>query len=267
MYEESSYFWRDHVAAVHRKASEILTGPEHLMQPTAAESLMWLFHWQNYGIPAEFVTRLPDNEIGACALMEIKKRNVIAEHIIYGGDRLGIYFLETGAGTRGSNVVYDRANSAMATIEKDAIDWELVLKDADWFHWSGITPAISQNTADECLKAVKTAHQMGLTISSDLNYRSKLWKYGKAPEDVIPELLHYSNIILGDLDTAFFMLGKDKVFPDYQNESSLPELYDSLFEYCPYLNIAATTLRYSVSASHQKIGEFFIMKGNYTVLI
>ena len=208
----------------------------------------------NYGISSEFVTRLPDNEIGACALMEVKKRNVGTQHIVFGGDRLGIYFLETGAGTRGSNVVYDRANSAMATMEKGSINWEAVLKDAHWFHWSGVTPAISQNTAEECLKAVKTAHQMGLTISSDLNYRSKLWKYGKAPKDVIPELLHYSNLILGDLDTAFFMLGKEKAYPDYQDKDSLPKLYDILFDSCPYLTNIATTLRYSVSASHQKIG-------------
>lgn len=208
----------------------------------------------NYGILSEFVTRLPDNEIGACALMEVKKRNVGTQHIVFGGDRLGIYFLETGAGTRGSNVVYDRANSAMATMEKGSINWKVVLKDAHWFHWSGVTPAISQNTAEECLKAVKTAHQMGLIISSDLNYRSKLWKYGKAPKDVIPELLHYSNLILGDLDTAFFMLGKEKVYPDYQDKNSLPELYDILFDSCPYLTHIATTLRYSVSASHQKIG-------------
>ncbi len=215
----------------------------------------------NYGVPSAFVTRLPDNEIGACALMEIKKRNVEVQHIVFGGDRLGIYFLETGAGTRGSNVVYDRANSAMATMKKGTINWETVLKDANWFHWSGITPAISQHAADECLEAVKTAHKMGLTISSDLNYRSKLWKYGKAPKDIIPELLQYSTIILGDLDTAFFMLGKDKVFPDYRDESSLPELYDKLFKYCPHLNSVATTLRYSVSASHQKIGGILYTKG------
>ncbi|MEM9687274.1 MAG: sugar kinase [Bacteroidota bacterium] len=208
----------------------------------------------NYGISSAFVTRLPDNEIGACALMEVKKRNVGAQHIVFGGDRLGIYFLETGAGTRGSNVVYDRANSAMATMKKGTINWEVVLKDASWFHWSGVTPAISQNTAEECLKAVKTAHQMGLIISSDLNYRSKLWKYGKAPKEVIPELLHYSNLILGDLDTAFFMLGKEKVSPDYQDKDSLPKLYDILFDSCPHLTNIATTLRYSVSASHQKIG-------------
>ncbi|WP_055448169.1 sugar kinase [Lacinutrix mariniflava] len=208
----------------------------------------------NYGISAEFVTRLPKNEIGACALKEMRKFNVESKNVIYGGERLGIYYLETGAGTRGSNVVYDRANSSMATIQKGAIDWESVLKGATWFHWSGITPAISESAAEECLEAIKVAHKLGITISSDLNYRSKLWQYGKEPSQVMPELLKYSNIILGDIDTAFFMLGKDKVDPNYQNEKSLPYLYDQLFKLCPNLKTVATTLRYSVSASHQRIG-------------
>ena len=208
----------------------------------------------NYGIPVEFVTRLPKNEIGACALKEMRKFNVQNQNVIYGGDQLGIYFLETGAGTRGSNVVYDRANSSMATIEKGSIDWKNVLKDATWFHWSGITPAISKSASDECMEAVKAAHQLGITISCDLNYRSKLWQYGKAPSEVMPQLLHYSNIILGDIDTAYFMLGKDKVEPNYQDLKSLPVLYDRLFKECPNLEVVATTLRYSVSASHQRIG-------------
>ncbi len=208
----------------------------------------------NYGVPVEFVTRLPENEIGACALKEMRKFNVVSKNVVYGGDRLGLYYLETGAGTRGSNVVYDRANSSMATIKKGTIDWESVLKDVTWFHWSGITPAISQSAAEECLEALKVAHKLGVTISSDLNYRSKLWQYGKEPCEVMPELLKYSNIVLGDIDTALFMLGKDKVNPNYQNETSLPVLYDQIFDMCPNLHTVATTLRYSVSASHQRIG-------------
>ncbi|EDM45403.1 PfkB domain protein [unidentified eubacterium SCB49] len=208
----------------------------------------------NYGVPVEFITRLPDNEIGACATKEMRKFNLESKHVVYGGDRLGIYYLETGAGTRGSKVVYDRSNSSMATIEKGTIDWETVLKDVTWFHWSGITPAISASAAEVCLEAVQAAHKLGVTISSDLNYRSKLWQYGKEPKEVMPELLKYSNIILGDIDTALFMLGKDKVDPNYQNETSLPVLYDQIFNVCPNLQTVATTLRYSVSASHQRIG-------------
>ncbi|RKS92546.1 2-dehydro-3-deoxygluconokinase [Flavobacterium limicola] len=208
----------------------------------------------NYGVDAEFVTRIPENEIGVCALKEMRKMNVESKNIIFGGDRLGIYYLETGAGTRGSNVVYDRAHSSMATIEKGSIDWEKVLESATWFHWSGITPAISESAAEACLEAVKVAHKLGLTISCDLNYRSKLWQYGKTPSEVMPEILHYSNVILGDIDTAYFMLGIPKVNPNYQDTKSLPALYNKLFELCPNLKIAATTLRYSVSASHQRIG-------------
>ncbi|MEP7094099.1 MAG: sugar kinase, partial [Flavobacterium sp.] len=208
----------------------------------------------NYGIDAEFVTRLPENEIGACAVQEMRKMNVESKNIVYGGERLGTYYLETGAGTRGSNVVYDRAHSSMATIQKGDIDWKKVLEGATWFHFSGISAAISQSAADACLEAVQIAHELGLTISCDLNYRSKLWQYGKTPSEVMPELLKYSNVILGDIDTAYFMLGIPKVNPDYQDEKSLPALYSKLYELCPNLKTVATTLRYSVSASHQRIG-------------
>ncbi|RUT67990.1 sugar kinase [Flavobacterium cupreum] len=208
----------------------------------------------NYGVDAEFVTRLPENEIGASALKEMRKMNVESKNIIFGGERLGIYFLETGAASRGSIVVYDRAHSSMATIQKGIIDWEKVLQGANWFHWSGITPAISKSAAEACLEAIKVAHKLGITISCDLNYRSKLWQYGKKPSDVMPEMLHYSNVILGDIDTAYFMLNIPKVNPNYQDEKSLPVLYNRLFDLIPNLKITATTLRYSVSASHQRIG-------------
>ena len=208
----------------------------------------------NYGISVDFVTRLPKNDIGECAMMEIRKRSVGVDNIIWGGERLGIYFLETGSGVRGSNVVYDRSHSAMATIEKGMIDWTKVLKGVTWFHWSGITPAISETAALVCLEAIKAAHQQGLTISCDLNYRSKLWQYGKTPSDVMPELLQYTNVILGDIDTANFMLGQAKANPNYQETKSLPSIYNKVFESCPNLKIMASTLRYSESASHQRIG-------------
>ena len=208
----------------------------------------------NYGVNAEFVTRIPDNEIGHTAIQEIRKMNVGAENILLGGDRLGVYYLETGAGNRGSNVVYDRANSAIATVTPGEFNWEQIFEGKSWFHWSGITAAISENAAVECLNAIKVAHKMGLTISCDINYRSKLWKYGKQPSDVMPEMLSYCNVILGDIDTAFMMLGLDKVAPDYTDEVKIKEYYSKIFSICSNLKIAATTLRYSVSASHQRIG-------------
>ena len=105
----------------------------------------------NYGVPVNFVTRLPKNDIGECAIMEMRKRGVNTDHIIIGGDRLGIYFLDTGAVSRGSKVVYDRAHSAMSEIKPGMVDWEKAFEGADWFHWTGITPAISQSSADACL--------------------------------------------------------------------------------------------------------------------
>ena len=111
----------------------------------------------NYGVPVRFVTRVPNNEIGECALMEMRKRGVETDFMIRGGDRLGIYFLETGAVSRGSKVVYDRAHSAMSEIEPGMVDWDKAFEGVEWFHWTGITPAISQSAADACLEAVKIA--------------------------------------------------------------------------------------------------------------
>ena len=156
----------------------------------------------NYGLSTEFVTRLPQNDIGECALMELRKRNVGTAHVLRGGDRLGIYFLEMGAVSRGSKVVYDRAHSGMASIEAGMVDWEKGFKDARWFHWTGITPALSQGAAAACLEAIKTANKMGVTVSTDLNYRKKLWKYGKEPGEIMPALVEGCDIILGNEEDA-----------------------------------------------------------------
>ena len=208
----------------------------------------------NYGVNAEYVTRLPDNELGNCALKEMRKLNVGNQNVLLGGERIGIYFLETGTSTRASNIVYDRAHSAMATLQKGMFDWREILKEATWFHWSGITPALSESAADACLEAIEIAHEMGITISTDLNYRSKLWKYGKTPKEIMPKMLRYTTVMLGDIDTANFMLGAPDVNPNYEDLESLPMLYNQLFKICPNLKYVATTLRYSVSASHQRIG-------------
>lgn len=208
----------------------------------------------NFGVPSEFVTKLPNNDIGKTALLEINKLNVNSQNIQIGGDRLGLYFLETGSGTRSSNVIYDRNHSSFSQINSETFNWEKILENCSWFHFSGITPALSQNAAEACLVAVKTASKMGITISCDLNYRSKLWNYGKEPNQIMPELLKYANVILGDIDTAYFMLGEEKVNPDYSNTEDLPKLYNKIYNYCPELKYIATTLRYSVSASHQRIG-------------
>ena len=117
----------------------------------------------NYGLNAEFVTRLPENDIAEWCISDLRKYNVGTQNIIRGGERVGIYFLETGAVARPSKVVYDRANSSIADIQPGMIDWKEVLRDADWFHWTGITPALSQGAAEACLEAIKMAHKAGYT--------------------------------------------------------------------------------------------------------
>ena len=210
----------------------------------------------NYGVPVEFVTRLPKTDIGECALMEMRKRGVGTSHITYGGDRLGIYFLETGAVSRGSKVVYDRANSAMAEIESGMIDWYQVFDGASWFHWTGITPAISKSAADVCLEAVKIASDRGITISTDLNYRSKLWQYGGNREAIMTELTSYCDIILGNEEDAEMQFGIKPEGLDITTQGhdikaeAFLSVCKQMMKKFPRAKKVITTLRGSLSASH-----------------
>ena len=210
----------------------------------------------NYGVPVEFVTRLPKNDVGECAMMEMRKRGVGTQHIIYGGDRLGIYFLETGAVSRGSKVIYDRAHSAMAEITAGMIDWDSVFEGVGWFHWTGITPAISQGASDACLEAVKIASEKGITVSTDLNYRAKLWKYGKASEPIMTELTSFCDIILGNEEDAekHFGIKPEGLDITTQGDQVKAEAFQSVCEQMmkkfPKAKKVITTLRGSISASH-----------------
>ena len=161
----------------------------------------------NYGMDVEFVTRLPENDIAQACVKDLRKHGVKTDNIIYGGTRLGIYFLETGAVARASKVIYDRAHSAVSEIEPGMIDWDKVFEGAEWFHWTGITPAISQGAVDVCLEAIKAANRRGLTVSCDLNYRKNLWKYGRTAAEVMPELVEGCDIILGNEEDAEKVFG------------------------------------------------------------
>ncbi|WP_136466919.1 sugar kinase [Flagellimonas onchidii] len=210
----------------------------------------------NYGIPVDFVTRLPKNDLGECAKMEMRKRGINTDNIVYGGDRLGIYFLETGAVSRGSKVVYDRAHSAIAEIEPGMIDWKNVFNSAQWFHWTGITPAISQGAADACLEALKVAKEMGITVSTDLNYRKKLWKYGGDREKIMTELTSYCDVILGNEEDAEMHFGikpKDLDITTQGHEvkaEAFLSVCKQMMEKFPNAKKVITTLRGSISASH-----------------
>ncbi len=209
----------------------------------------------NYGIDVDFVTRLPDNDLGECALMEMRKRNVGTSRIIRGGDRLGIYFLEMGAISRGSKVVYDRAHSAMAEIKPGMIDWKEVFAGTKWFHWTGITPAISQGAADATLEALKVASEMGITISTDLNYRKNLWQYGKKSDEVMPQLVEYCDIILGNEEDSekhfdIHPEGVDVKHGDTIDAKAYISVGQQLMKKFPKCKKAIITLRGSISASH-----------------
>lgn len=209
----------------------------------------------NYGLPTEFVTRLPDNDIGDCALMEMRKRGVGTQYIVRGGERLGIYFLEMGAVSRGSKVVYDRAHSGMATIQKGMIDWEAVFADAGWFHWTGITPAISQGAADVCLEAIQAANRMGVTVSTDLNYRKNLWQYGKKPSEVMPDLVAGCDVILGNEEDAekhfdIHPEGVDVTQGDTIDAQAYTSVCQQLMKRFSRAKKVIITLRGSISASH-----------------
>ena len=214
----------------------------------------------NYGIDTEFVTRLPNNDIADWCVSELRKYNVGTKEIIRGGERVGIYFLETGAVARSSKVVYDRANSSIADIKPGMINWREVLKDADWFHWTGITPALSQGAADACLEAIKVANELGVTVSTDLNYRKNLWKYGKKASEVMPELVAGCDIILGNEEDAEKVFGIKPEGFDAEHSGGEVDAAEfqsvcvQLMNKFPGAKKVIITLRGSINANHNTWG-------------
>ena len=222
----------------------------------------------NYGEAVDFVTRLPKNELGDVALSSLRGLGVGTNHIARGGDRIGIYFLEAGAAQRASKVIYDRAGSSFATIQPGTMDWKSIFADADWFHWTGITPAVSQGAADVCREAILAAREMGVTVSTDLNYRAKLWKWGKSASEVMSDLVSMCDVALGNEEDA------EKVFGIHAPESDVTSgkvdadhyryVCEKLAERFPTLKTISITLRGSLSASHNtwsgvlwRNGDFF----------
>lgn len=160
----------------------------------------------NYGHDAEFVSALPQNPIGDAAIATLRKYNVGTKHISRSGERVGIYFLETGSAMRASNVVYDRANSSISTAKADEFDFDEIFKDTDWFHFTGITPAVSDSAAKLTEAALKAAKKAGVTVSVDLNFRKKLWSSEKAKR-IMTNLMQYVDVCIGNEEDAEKVLG------------------------------------------------------------
>lgn len=214
----------------------------------------------NYGVPTDFVTRLPENDIAKACVMDLRKYGVDTSNIVYGGERLGIYFLETGAVARASKVVYDRAHSAISDIKPGMVDWEKVFEGAQWFHWTGITPALSQGAADACLEAIRVANKMGITVSCDLNYRKNLWKYGKKASEVMPALVEGCDVILGNEEDAEKVFGiKPEGFDvtateGKVNAAEFESVCTQLMKRFPRAKKVIITLRGSINANHNTWG-------------
>ncbi|MBT33227.1 MAG: 2-dehydro-3-deoxygluconokinase [Thalassobius sp.] len=220
------------------------------------------------GMNAIHVTRFPNNYVGRAAAQFLRHHWVNTSQIIYGDNELGLYFLETGAVHRSSKVVYNRENSSFSKIRPDMIDWEEILKGKDWFHWTGITPAISEGVAASCLKAIEAANKLNVKVSADITYRKSLWQYGKKPQEVMPELVAGCDVIMAsayDLADIFdYPLNHDP-------ETDFPNAAAKLMEDYPRIQRVAYKTRDSLNASHNRIsahiwdGKQLISTDNYDI--
>lgn len=205
----------------------------------------------NYGHDAYFVTKLPAHEIGQAAVNALRRYGVHTEYITRGGERVGIYYLESGSAMRPSKVIYDRAHSAIAEALPEDFDFDQIMKDADWFHWSGITPAISDRAAKLTGLACEAAKRHGVTVSVDLNFRKKLWTKEKA-QSVMRPLMQYVDVCIGNEEDAELCLGF-KPDADVEGGKTDAQGYKAIFKAMAEefgFRYVASTLRESFSASH-----------------
>lgn len=201
-----------------------------------------------------FITCLPKNDLGDACISFLHQHGIHTEHVLRGGDRIGIYFLETGVAQRASNVLYDRAGSSFSAIQPGVVDWNSSFSGADWFHWTGITPAVSQGATAVCQEGINVAKKLGLTISCDLNYRSKLWKWTDTPGKIMEKLVGLCDVVIGNEEDA------EKLFGIHASDSNIlsgkidPNRYlsvcESLANRLQNISTVAITLRGSLSASH-----------------
>lgn len=229
-----------------------------------------------FGLPAAFVTILPNaNPLADAAIGELRRHGVDTSRIVRGPGRMGIYFLETGASQRAAKVVYDRAGSAFALAPAGSIDWPSVFAGAGWFHFTGITPAVSEAAASLALEAARTARASGLTVSCDLNFRKNLWKWGKPASAVMPELVRSSDVLIAneeDIQMALGIASEADVHAGALDRASFKTLTEAVLHEYPHLRGVAVTLRESKSASHNvwsacwHDGTAFLLSRTYDIL-
>lgn len=221
-----------------------------------------------FGHDAQFVTAVPDNEIGECALSTLRKYQVGTKYVAKEGERLGIYFLESGSSVRPSKVIYDRAHSSISTVKPEAFDFDQIFEGVDWFHFTGIIPAISDSAAELTEAALKKAKEHGVKVSVDLNFRKKLWTSEKA-QQVMTRLMKYVDVCIGNEEDANLVLGFKPEGSDVTSGNLKLSGYQSIFEQMTQkfgFEYCVSSLRVSRSASDngwsaciysEKTGEFY----------
>lgn len=227
-----------------------------------------------FGVPARYVTVLPQNPLADAFLGELRRFGVDDRYVVRGKGRLGIYFVEPGANQRPAKVVYDREGSAIALAKPGMIDWERTFSGAGWFHITGITPALSQSAADLAIESVSAAKERGLTVSCDLNFRKNLWKYGKSAHEVMPELARRTDVLIANEEDCQMALGIQSdvdVHSGKLDRSAYQQLAEKVRQTYPNLKTIAITLRESHSASHNGwsaclyTGDQFLLSKQYEI--
>lgn len=222
----------------------------------------------NYGEDAAFVSALPANAVGDAAVRELRAFGVNTENIRRCGDRVGIYYAEPGASMRPSKVIYDRANSSLTEVKPGDFDWDEIFKDASWFHVTGITPAVSEGAAQTTVEAVKAAKKNGLTVSCDLNYRKKLWKWGKTPQEVMSELAGYVDVMIANEEDCQKCLGISldvDVTAGKLDPRKYAALAQEIMRRYPNVKKLAVSLRESISADWNNWSVFLASPNGYVV--
>ncbi len=202
------------------------------------------------GVPAAHVTALPDSELGQATAGAFRRYGVDMRHTVFSGQRLGLYFLETGTAMRASRIIYDRDRSAFAELDPAAFDWERILTGAGWLHWTGISPAISAAAATACSDAIRTARRLGLTISADVNYRRNLWQYGRSAREVMPELVAECDVLVcgtGDAADIF------DIRTEEPGADGFAAAARHVMDRFPQVKHIISTERDSVSATHNRL--------------
>jgi 2-dehydro-3-deoxygluconokinase len=207
----------------------------------------------NYGEDTAFVSALPPGDLGDATIRELRRFNVETRHIRRSGDRIGIYYTQRGSCARPSKVIYDRADSAVARIRPGDLDWETILDGSEWFHVTGITPALSAGAAAVTLEALKVCERRKITVSCDLNYRKKLWKWGKSATEIMSEVTRYVDVLIANEEDCQMALGI-RLDVDVTSGSLDPERYldltSKILAVYPRLRCVAVSLRESLSADH-----------------